>query len=282
MENLKITVLAENTSACGLPCEHGLSLYLEYKGEAYLLDAGSSDLFLQNAKSLSVDLGKVKFCILSHGHYDHANGLEAFLAAYPDIPVYAMRSFDGEYFSNAGGMHYIGVPESLKTVYSNRFRRICAVTQIDTGVWVVPHSTPGLTEVGKRTRLFVKCGDDFVPDGFAHEMSLVFETANDLVIASSCSHAGLLPILTEVQNAFPGRPLYAFVGGLHMKGSRRGQETSLYTEEELQQLTRDIAPFGLRHIYTGHCTGLVAYSMLEDLLGEVLAPLSTGVVISID
>ena len=277
MKELKITVLAENTSACALPCEHGLSLYLEYHENAYLLDAGSSDLFMRNAAALSADLSRVKLCILSHGHYDHSTGLEAFLETCPEVPVYAMRTYDGAYYSGAGGIRYIGVPESLKTVYRSRFRMIDAVTEIDGGIWAVPHSVSGLEEIGRRTRLYVKKGEDLAPDGFAHEMSTVFETADGLVICSSCSHAGLLPILAEVQSAFPDKPLYAFIGGLHMMGSRHGQETSLYTREELEQLTEDIAPFHLQHIYTGHCTGRAAYAMLKELLGEMLSPLSTGI-----
>ena len=276
MKELKITVLAENTSACALPGEHGLSLYLEYHGNAYLLDAGSSNLFMRNAAALSVDLRRVKLCILSHGHYDHSTGLETFLENFPNVSVCAMRSFGGAYYSGAGKIRYIGVPESLKTVYRSRFRLIDAVTEIDDGIWVVPHSTPGLEEIGRRTCLYIKKDGDFVPDGFAHEMSTVFETADGLVICSSCSHAGLLPILTEVQSAFPGKPLYAFIGGLHMMGSRHGQEISLYTMKELEQLMKEIAQFHLQHIYTGHCTGRTAYAMLKELLGEMLLPLSTG------
>ena len=276
MKELKITVLAENTSACALPGEHGLSLYLEYHGNTYLLDAGSSDLFMRNAAALSVDLRRVKLCILSHGHYDHSTGLETFLETFPNVSVCAMRSFGGAYYSGAGKIRYIGVPESLKTIYRSRFRLIDAVTEIDDGIWVVPHSTPGLEEIGRRTRLYIKKDGDFVPDGFAHEMSTVFETADGLVICSSCSHAGLLPILTEVQSAFPGKPLYAFIGGLHMMGSRHGQEISLYTMKELEQLMKEIAQFHLQHIYTGHCTGRTAYAMLKELLGEMLLPLSTG------
>ena len=274
-KGLKVTVLAENTSACGLPCEHGLSLFLEYNSNAYLLDAGGSDLFMRNAACLSVDLERVKLCILSHGHYDHATGLEAFLETYPDIPVYAMRSYDGEYYSGAGGMHYIGVPENLKTVYRDRFRLIDAVTEIDDGIWVVPHSASGLDEVGRRAQLYVKTGENFVADNFAHEMSVVFETAKGLIICSSCSHAGLLPILIEVRSVFSGRPVFAFIGGLHMKG--RGREECLYTREELKELVEAVRPFNLRHIYTGHCTGQAAYAMLKEFLGETLSPLSTGI-----
>ena len=276
MKILKITVLSENTSICALSCEHGLSLFLEYNDNVYLLDAGSSDLFMRNAAALGADLGRVKLCILSHGHYDHANGLEPFLEAYPDVPVYAMRSYGGDYYTGVGGLRYVGVPESLKTIHRERFSLIDSVTMIDDGIWAVPHSTPGLEAVGRRARLYMKKGEEYLPDAFAHEMSAVFDTANGLVIINSCSHAGLLPILGEVHSAFPDRPICAFIGGLHMMGSVDDLDTSLYTKEELEQLTDAVAPFGLKHIYTGHCTGRAAYAMLKDLLGETLSPLGTG------
>ena len=41
---MNVTVLMENTAleGCGLAVEHGLSLYIRYRGRELLLDAGSS------------------------------------------------------------------------------------------------------------------------------------------------------------------------------------------------------------------------------------------------
>ena len=47
---MKITVLVENTGKEPLKCEHGLSLLIEFQGNKYLLDAGTSDIFMENAK----------------------------------------------------------------------------------------------------------------------------------------------------------------------------------------------------------------------------------------
>ena len=43
-----------------------------------LLDSGASPLFIQNAAALGIDLSRVNLAVLSHAHYDHANGFEAF------------------------------------------------------------------------------------------------------------------------------------------------------------------------------------------------------------
>ena len=76
---MKITALTENTTQCGLPTEHGLSLYIETEKHTVLFDMGQSDLLAQNAASLGVDLRKADAAVLSHGHYDHGGGLKTFL-----------------------------------------------------------------------------------------------------------------------------------------------------------------------------------------------------------
>lgn len=84
---MRITVLSDNLPARGLEAEWGLSLYLEYQGHALLLDTGASDLFARNAEALGLDLGAVAFGVLSHAHWDHANGMDAFFARNPSPPL---------------------------------------------------------------------------------------------------------------------------------------------------------------------------------------------------
>ena len=54
---LRITVLMENTAREGLEAEHGLSFFLEYRGRRFLLDAGSSGRFADNAQKAGGGLG---------------------------------------------------------------------------------------------------------------------------------------------------------------------------------------------------------------------------------
>ena len=84
---MKVTVLSENTSACGLPSEHGLSLYVETNGRKLLFDTGQGDLFARNAEVLGVDLSAVGLAVISHGHYDHGGGLKTFLSLNDSAPV---------------------------------------------------------------------------------------------------------------------------------------------------------------------------------------------------
>ena len=74
---MRITVLADDRKGSDLCLpEHGLSILIEGEETDVLLDFGQTYRFMQNAINLGVDLENVDTAVLSHGHYDHANGLE--------------------------------------------------------------------------------------------------------------------------------------------------------------------------------------------------------------
>lgn len=278
---MKITVLIENTSDSELLCEHGLSLFIEYKGKNYLLDAGQSGAFMENAKMLQIPLMGTDICILSHGHYDHAGGFAEYLKRNTSAIVYAMRDAGGEYYSMAGGIHEIGIPEDVLPVYEKQFRYVDSMTEIGDGMYLLPHHTRELEKIGLRAGLFRKEETGMVADDFRHEMSLVIEAKEGLVVCNSCSHAGIRNILGEVEQVFPHKDVYAFIGGLHMKGKCAGREICTFSEEEIMALSGYLAEKGVKYLYTGHCTGSIGYNLLKKYLGEKVRLFTTGSVIRI-
>ena len=113
---MKFVVLMENTAPEGacLSAEAGLALYIEYRGHKLLLDAGSSGKFADNAAVLGIDLSQVELAVLSHGHYDHSDGLRRFFAANQTAKVYARAGAGGPYFSTSqGSPRFIGVHRDI-------------------------------------------------------------------------------------------------------------------------------------------------------------------------
>lgn len=266
---MKFTILIENTTENELVCEHGLSICIEHAGQQILLDAGSSDLFLENAKALHIPVEKADICVLSHGHYDHAGGFLFYLEKNEKSPVYVMKTAGEEYYSAAGGMHEIGIPKAVLQKYYSRFTFVDGNVQIGKDTYLIPHSTKGLDRIGKRTGLYRKADGAFVPDDFSHEQSLVCKTKEGLFVFNSCSHGGVRAILEEVKKAFPAEQIVAFVGGLHMKDG-------MFSEEEIKELADYIRASGLQNLYTGHCTGEGVYAVLKECLGDVVQKLTTG------
>lgn len=275
---MEVTVLMENTTQDPrLTAEHGLSLYIEYRDRAFLLDTGSTGDFAVNADRLGISLEPVEACFLSHGHYDHAGGLAAFLDRNPRAPVYAMESATRPYYSGDGEhRHPIGIPQPVLRRLPGRLVPVGKLTRCRPGIWLLPHSTPGLEAIGAAKKLYREEDGVILPDDFSHEMTVIFETSAGLILCNSCCHGGLETVLREVAGAFPGRKLYAFLGGLHMRGKKNGEEICTFSPPQLEAVAAAAARYGLEAVYTGHCTGGAAYRQLAPLMGNRLRPLTTG------
>lgn len=271
---MRIDVLIENTVndevICEeLMCEHGLSICIEHNNKKYLLDAGSTSAFMKNAIKMNVLFDDVYANILSHGHYDHSGGFCAYFAQFGDKKLYAMKDAINVFYSGSGGnIHEIGIPKEILDEYMDRFIFIEEITSIDEGVYLVPHSSQDLEVIAQKAKLYKLENNEIVPDDFSHEMSLVFKTSKGLVVFNSCSHAGLINIVTEVMAEFPQDKIYAYVGGLHMKDT--------YSEEEVKKISKLVKEHDIKKIYTGHCTGEEALKMLEKSLGDRVERLYTG------
>ena len=276
---MKITVLVENTGPSEFKIEHGLSLYIEFNDKKYLLDAGPSDSFFKNAHALSIDLGRVDKAVLSHGHYDHGDGFMVFLNQYKDKVVYGAKNIFDDYYSGSGGsVHYIGLSSKLKQM-KNRFNTISKDTKIDEKIYLILDDVSNTKEIGVQKKLYKKVDDVLQPDNFNHELSLVFDTPKGLVICNSCSHAGLESIVDNIKKRL-NKPVYAYIGGLHMKSTKNHIETSSFTEEQIQNLCIFIEK-NIQYVLTGHCTGNVSYDLLKKYLKDRIDFLTTGKTIEI-
>ena len=265
---MKIVTLIENTAPENLIAEWGLSLLIEYRGKRYLLDAGGSERFAENADRLGVPLSEVDAAILSHAHFDHSGGLEAFCAQNDRAPVYIRRTAMENCYSKHGLFRvYIGVQRGLLERLERRIVRVEGDYPIDDGVTLVPHKQPDMARRGRRAGMYIREGRHFLPDEFLHEQSLVFETQEGLVIFNSCSHGGVDAILDEVSRTFPGKTICAMVGGFHLVHT---------PPREVRALAGRLKAMGAPVLYTGHCTGNRAMEILEAELPGRVKRLTTG------
>lgn len=273
---MKITVLIENTSNCSLTCEHGLSMLIENNEVKILLDAGATSAFAENADKLGVNLSEIEICILSHGHYDHSGGFERLFQINKKAKIYAQKTALNNYYSSKGGMHEISVPKEVITNIG-RFEQTEGFREISHGVYLVPHNTQNLEKTGEKAGLYKTENGCIVPDDFAHEQSLVFDTPNGLVIFNSCSHGGAENIIREAKQFCNNKQVYAYVGGLHMKGTVSGEEVCTFSDDEIESLCNAIINENISYVYTGHCTGIKGYDKLKAKLGCRLRHLTTGI-----
>jgi len=57
----KISVIVDNKASGGIRGEWGLSILVEHAGKMILLDAGASNLFLENMKKLGIKIEDIDY-----------------------------------------------------------------------------------------------------------------------------------------------------------------------------------------------------------------------------
>ena len=259
---MRIVSLVENTTVNdNIGSEHGLSLYIETSKHKILFDMGQTDLFLQNAKKLGIDLSLVDFAILSHGHYDHGGGLSAFLKVNEKAPVYISKyAFEAYYHGNE---KYIGIDIGLKE--NNRLIVTEEITNIAEGLTLY-HCNDKIRKHDMGSfGLTVKKDGEYVPDLFLHEQYLLVEENEKRVLFSGCSHKGILNIADWFEADI-------LVGGFHFSKLPLDATLKKYTDC-LNQFPTDF--------YTCHCTGMEQFSFMKQYMKRLFY-LSAGQKLLID
>lgn len=263
---------------------HGLSLLITaHVGDeqrTLLLDAGPEGAtLLHNAAILGVDFGAVDAVVLSHGHWDHGGGLLAAVevigqqrqgfGCYVHPGMFAQRGSrrpDGTMFVH----ERLPEPERLTKAGAN-----VVVTRepqvIADGVFSVSGEVPRVTPYEEGLPGHVRRsadGQSWDPDPLIMDERFVSVRVKDkgLFVFSSCSHSGIVNVLTHARDVSPV-PLYGAMGGLHLSG---------VTEKIIPDTVRDLKRFGLKVFAPGHCTGWRALSAMAREFGEELVPSAVG------
>lgn len=261
---MRIVTLLENTACREDLCyEHGLSLYIETGNHRILFDAGQTDAFAHNAQKLGIDLSKVDFAVLSHGHYDHGGGLKRFLEINKTAPVYVNRDAFMPHYN--GAEKYIGLDEELlkseRLIFVDDKLEITPDITLYGGSFPLPHpiDPAGLTVLEDGV---------FQPEDFRHEQYLLIQEQGRRVCFSGCSHRGILNIAAHFRAD-------VLIGGFHfMKLNPQKDAQRLFAAAE------DLLQYPTAY-YTGHCTGAEAYAFMKDIMGSRLNALSTGVLLEL-
>lgn len=259
---MKVSVLIENTTRHPqLQPEHGLSLYIETGSLRLLFDTGATGAFADNAQKLGIDLSKVDALIVSHGHYDHGGGIEAFLDCNPSAPVYLSEDAFGDHYNGAG--KYIGLPRKLQD--HPRLVPVSDSLELAPGITLdrCLHHKPQypLEPFG----LQVQRNGCFVPETFDHELYLTVEEEKRICF-SGCAHRGVENILNWLKPD-------VLVGGFHFKQLSEQDPRLCLAARRLKQIPC--------RYYTCHCTGQAQYDWLKQQLGTQLSYLSTGDVVEL-
>ena len=248
-----------------------------------LFDGGPEGwAFERNAKRLGVARGAVEAVALSHGHWDHAGGLPAAIASVHaanggrPVPTHVnpgMFVKRGLRLSDERILPFGDVPsvEELERAGASMVNDP-APRSLGSETFFLSGEIPRVTTYEKGLPRQVKLGPEgsWIPDPLVLDERFLAVHVKDagIVVFSSCSHAGVVNVLTHARGIFAPLPLYAVFGGLHLSGAAN--------EGWIDDTVRDLAPFDLQRIVPGHCTGWRALHRLIDAFGGAVVPGAVG------
>lgn len=268
---MRIVNLMEDTP--GRPectSEHGLSFYIETEKHKILMDAGASGLFADNAESLGVDLTQVDTVVLSHGHYDHGNGLIRFCEINNSAPIYVKIGAEADlYHIKDDSKRYIGLPTEVKT--SSRNVWVQGDMQMDGELSIFTDVKGRRCWPSGNLELKECRGDEILQDEFSHEQYLVISEGEEKVLISGCAHNGILNILDRYREIYGENP-DKVISGFHMMKKQGLTEAD---KEEIRKTARELAGMDTK-FYTGHCTGVEAYEIMKEIMGDKLTYVHCG------
>ena len=258
---MKIYILTENTAGSNFLAEHGLSYLVDFDNDKILFDTGHSDVFLKNAKLLAIDIHtEVKNVVLSHGHWDHGDGLQFIsnksLITHPVSFIKRFRKTDNS---------PVGLKFSKKEIQKNfSLTETVKPFKISENLWFLGE-IPRNNDFESQTTTFITedGSNDFIPD----DSAIAGIENGELVIITGCSHSGICNICEYAKTVTGISKINSVIGGFHLK------HNNLQTKKTIEYFKLN----NVKNIFPSHCTELPALTAFSNEFK--IRQLKTGMVL---
>jgi 7,8-dihydropterin-6-yl-methyl-4-(beta-D-ribofuranosyl)aminobenzene 5'-phosphate synthase len=265
---------------------HGLCLavtaHFAKEERTVLFDAGPDPYALvRNGGHLKLDFEKIDALVLSHGHFDHSEGLLTAAKLIRSgnkgrrIPLHV---HPGAFVKRALRLSD-GTLLPLQDVPSRQALQRAGIDLVESdqpeeiigGSFLLTGEIPRRSfERGLANQVRLNEAGGWEPDPLCIDERFMVANVKGkgLALFTGCSHAGVINICNHAGELFPDIPLYALVGGLHLVHPN---------EDLIGETIEELKKFGFKVIIAGHCTGWRAINSLLNAFGEeVVDPLAVG------
>ncbi|HRH56364.1 MAG TPA: MBL fold metallo-hydrolase [Chitinophagales bacterium] len=265
--------------------DFGFSCITKYHGKIILFDAGSNAaIFKYNTTKLGIDLKKVDLVIISHGHFDHLNGLDYLLQQNPKVKIYfpydifwgAPVPFDAtgqepqikdslpEYMQYFNGSNTKFTINQSGRFWNANIEFVKASAEILPGLNLIATNSaylgyfscyPNKSYVdGQFEQKGDACKNTNLP-----ELSLSMKVDKGQVVIVGCSHTGIENIIQQAKT-FTKDKIELVYGGFHLLPFDRMQTVQL-----INILKNDLQ---IHRVAPAHCTGHLAFRLLKNIYAD--------------
>jgi 7,8-dihydropterin-6-yl-methyl-4-(beta-D-ribofuranosyl)aminobenzene 5'-phosphate synthase len=269
---------------------------LDYKNDnnTFLFDTGvTEEGIILNAANFGINLDQIEAIILSHGHFDHFNGLlnvidhiskpidiivhpDAFLKRwliFPDGRKAKMPVLEEQILSRKGAIIHKNRNVNFLPLkeHNHDYNNSTAGPSL-----LITGQIPRETNFEKGFPFqYIENPDE---NSLSHDplvnddQAIVVNIRNKgLVILSGCSHAGIINTINYAKRLTGISRIHAIIGGFHLSGGKLYEDAIDPTIEEIQNADPE-------WIVPCHCTGWKAVNRIINSMPEKFIQTSVGTV----
>lgn len=228
----------------------GFSFLIEADGKRVVFDVSLNDDIFVNAASLGLELSGIDYVVLSHGHFDHTDGLQFMDENFCEKILAHPACFEKKFFEGEGE---IGCSVDLD------FLKARAEVLLTTEpYWITPGKLVFLGEIPRKNDFEGKEPIGFLSDGSGDyvldDSAIVLVVEQELIVISGCSHSGICNIIEYAKKVTGVDNVHAVFGGFHLFDKVLTDKTVEYLKDE-----------NIVHLYPAHCLDEYAFGQMESI-----------------
>ncbi len=294
-DKVVISTLLENHSGSepDFLAQHGVSFLIEVTvnntPKRILFDTGqSAEVVVHNMKHLDISPETIDMIALSHCHYDHTGGLAGILKEIhkQNVPILAHPSlFDIHLVAGTGPKPRNWLTRPIGMIGENTEENIRIHGGFPTLVSRPFELMPGVLWAGEIERVtdfekmptlvtrIIKDGE-VLQDTIIDDTALAINVAGDgLYVVSGCSHSGIVNIVKQCIRFSQVEKVKAVVGGFHLMNANI---------DRIEKTAKALKELCVEKVYSGHCTGFKAETVIYNEFGDDFEELHSGKIIRSD
>jgi len=193
----------------------------------------------------------VDHIVLSHGHWDHGNGLQYIhgkpLICHPGCFVKRYRKSGDGYLGLALSEKELGERFELQTSRQP--------VRLSDHLWFLGEIPRQNDFEAQSTKYILEGGaDDFIID----DSGMVYVTEKGLVIVSGCAHAGICNTIEHARRVTGVSRVAAVIGGFHLRA----------TDNQTRRTIEYLEKLGVAQVLPSHCTFDPALNLFQKAFGS--------------
>lgn len=279
---VKIICLIEDTAVNDkLFAEEGLSLFVEYNGKYYVIDAGLTGKAVDNAKRMRLPIDELSGVFITHNHLGHIGGIDSIMRLNPNVPIYLRAGAQAEVFRKNGFFKTpVGLGKAFFKKYAENLVLFRNFSEVCEGFYLAGCEDFDEKSENPDKNYLVVSEEEKKPHAFNfsdESFAVIFpkkRKSEGLILIGGCFHCGAENMLKTVERRWVGIPVLAVIGGFHFSGNN--PKSLNCPTDFVTSSARALKLSGADKIYACHCTGFKGFDIMDEILGDKIMYLGGG------